>query len=158
MAEQKGLLGLPAELRNKIYHLVLPDALTTNNQILWRDAIKEQPGFLQVCTKFRNEALPIYYAMITPLVETHAEAIASFQALIQDPVNDLLTHTKVIGFLFSCGQAEGDDGWLFPTPHHAVLAVRPSGGSTPQVMWAHGAFALQDAHRKNGQGRVLYSR
>ncbi|WPB02075.1 uncharacterized protein RHO25_006709 [Cercospora beticola] len=54
------LLQLPAELRNRIYRLVLHTA-GEEDRIIVTEFGHERPALLQTCKKIRNEALKIYY-------------------------------------------------------------------------------------------------
>lgn len=58
-----GLLALPAELRNRVYEMVLADQPPF--WIYRRDGMKDatQPRLTQVCRQIRHESLPIHYAL-----------------------------------------------------------------------------------------------
>lgn len=66
----EGFLGLPAELRNVIYGLVVSEYTERAPRILLKDAIKRQPSLLHV---LRHEMLPIYYASVR--ISTAADEI-----------------------------------------------------------------------------------
>lgn len=58
------LLGLPAELRNKIYYYALTKLENDNfgnNHIEINPSSHKEPGLLRVCSQTRNEASPIYF-------------------------------------------------------------------------------------------------
>lgn len=59
--QEPHLLGLSAELRNRIYQYSL---IATNGLISigMSDPLPEEPGLLRTCSKIRSEALAIYYA------------------------------------------------------------------------------------------------
>lgn len=57
------LLKLPAELRNRIYEMVLLDATTTHVTTAKAKPDWHSPGLLRTCHQIRSEASSIYYAV-----------------------------------------------------------------------------------------------
>ena len=61
-----GFLDLPAELRNRIYHLALtrPDTINVTSFDIAKPQFNSsatQPALTQICRQIRNEALPVFY-------------------------------------------------------------------------------------------------
>ena len=67
------LLALPPELRNRIWHLVLPTSYKLSyDRIFFREAMTlPLPALLQVCHSLRAETLPMFYGLTTFIFELH---------------------------------------------------------------------------------------
>ncbi|KAK5727850.1 hypothetical protein LTR17_012393 [Elasticomyces elasticus] len=134
----KGFFRLPAELRNRIYELVLGDTDNSPAYVPWQVALKHQPGLLEVCKQIRNEALPLYYKVVFPIVECTADAMDSFNGMLTEPATLETYGASALGFVFICG-TEGHSMNRFEEPHCTLLLLKTPNGESPwKVTLQHG--------------------
>ena len=145
----RGFFNLPAELRNTIYKLVIFD--TRPQFVLWKDAIKHQPSLLRASSRLRLETRPIYYACVTPMLETQVNALNSFEVLVNDFKNAFLNCTGHIGLLLRCGVPRSSSHWTDwdeNLPSHYALFILTKQNEMPcQVNLTHGTLAVDGQHK-----------
>ncbi|KAK3724907.1 hypothetical protein LTR37_000955 [Vermiconidia calcicola] len=86
--EPSRLQKLPAELRNRIYGLALPETVVAHSYYRRQSFETEvrQPSLTRVCKQLRNESLPVFYSTLSVYRRRHWK----FDASIEIPNQDVL--------------------------------------------------------------------